>query len=96
MSGVMPYEEEIKVLGIPLTLKMIMHSQRELTIVGIKYDGKFHNLFVYRSDIDALQADEAEVSKLADDYALTLRAVPKFTSITVKKKLVDRRTIPVF
>jgi hypothetical protein len=69
MSNVMQYTETSEVLGIPITLKMLMQSENEFTIIAIKDDGEFHKLFTYISDIDALQADKAEVSKLADDYA---------------------------
>jgi hypothetical protein len=69
MSNVMQYTETSEVLGIPITLKMLMQSENEFTIIAIKDDGKFHKLFTYMADIDALEADKAEVSKLADDYA---------------------------
>jgi hypothetical protein len=48
---------------------MLMQSENEFTIIAIKDDGEFHKLFTYMADIDALEADKAEVSKLADDYA---------------------------
>jgi hypothetical protein len=67
--SVLTYAEPSTVLGIPITLKMLMHTENEFTILAIKDDGEFHKLFVYIADIDALQADKAEVSKLADDYA---------------------------
>ncbi|MBO1070722.1 MAG: hypothetical protein HEQ13_15770 [Dolichospermum sp. DEX189] len=69
MSNVMQYTETSEVLGIPITLKMLMQSENEFTIIAIKDDGEFHKLFTYMADIDALEADKAEVSKLADDYA---------------------------
>jgi hypothetical protein len=69
MAKVMSYTETSEVLGIPITLKMAMHSKDEFTILAIRDDGEFHNLFMYRADIDALQADKAEVNKLADEYA---------------------------
>jgi hypothetical protein len=79
MSNVMQYTETSEVLGIPITLKMLMQSENEFTIIAIKDDGEFHKLFTYMAEIDALQSDKAEVSKLADDYARqvnkTLKAV---------------------
>ena len=79
MSNVMQYTETSEVLGIPITLKMLMQSENEFTIIAIKDDGEFHKLFTYMADIDALEADKAEVSKIADDYARqvnkTLKAV---------------------
>jgi len=69
MSNIMQYTETSEVLGISITLKMLMQSENEFTIIAIKTDGEFHKLFTYIANIDALEADKAEVSKLADDYA---------------------------
>jgi len=69
MSTVMPYIETSEVLGIPITLKMLMESTNEFTIIVVRDDGEFHKLFTYIADIDALKANKVEVSKLADDYA---------------------------
>jgi hypothetical protein len=77
MSNVMQYTETSEVLGIPITLKMSMQSTNEFTIIAIKSDGEFHNLFTYIADIDALKPDKAEVSKLADDYARQVNKVLK-------------------
>jgi hypothetical protein len=77
MSGVMSYSETSEVLGIPITLKMIMHDKTDFTILAVKDDGEYHNLFTYKADIDALQADKEEVNKLADDHARQVNNILK-------------------
>ncbi len=78
MLSNLAYEENVKVLGVPLKLKLSESgTNNALNILGVTVDGEARHLYVYISDIDAIKPNKREVNELVSEYDSQTGAVLK-------------------
>lgn len=83
MSYVSVYEEAVQVLGIPLTLKISTSEEiNVLNVIGISENGEARHLYIYLSNIDAIQPNKKEINDLIDEYGRRSGKLWKFLIIT--------------